>query len=181
MDLSAKLSLLGPVAVLLLTSCAGPTGEIDSARPSLVGLTSSQRGDVLRILQDTARGVDAGEHIAVLPDSATGVRWSDVHQAVIDGGKVVAVAVQSTLVGNETDWAFALLTMEGWPGVLRARHTADGIEISARIGPYPGSQSSQDRSKRLVEATHASLRTLGAVPKIEPYSLGLSAQDGTAR
>ena len=187
MDLNAKPALLpslavrGLLTVLLATSCAGPTGEIDSARPSVVALTSSQRSEVQRILLDTATGVDAGEHIAVLPDPAVGVRWSDVQQAVIDGGKAVGVAVKSTLVADQTALTYELLTMEGWPGVLRARRTTNGIVISARIGPYPGSQWSQDRSKKLVEATHASLRMLGATPKIEPYSLELSAQDGTDR
>lgn len=188
MDLFAKLSLLEPVgvrggcriggllAILLLTSCAGPSGATDAADPSRVELTSGQVLEVRRILLDTARGVDTGEHIAVLPDVAVGVRWSDVHQAVIDGGKRVGVAVKSTLHADQRDLKFELLTMEGWPGVLQAHRTEQGIVITARIGPYPVTQTSQDRADRLVAATNALLRTLGARPKIEPYSNESPAQ-----
>ena len=159
------------ISCLIGVGGCGRKSDEPLAAGSRVAYTTGQSKAALRAMQSTlGDGSSNATPISLVP--ADGIRWSDLSKAIAQAGaqQGIEVAVAGTSqVGVSTQ--YALLTIEGWPGVLKATPKGSGIVIVARIGPYPNQRASRERAARLVNLTHQRLLALGRIPKVEPYTV----------
>ncbi len=156
--------LLG--AFLLVSGgCAKDAGT--PASPVQVSLSDSQVIGVRRVLNDGVL-VEPGPLLPLLP--ASGVRWSDVERAVKSAAAEpeILCAVVAADVKPKTAAIF-LRTTEGWPVVVRAHLTAEGIRFDAVVGPYPGDPAAQAKAREMERAITKSLREWGKKPAVSSW------------
>ena len=157
------------------SACRRPDTAHHAAAPSLVQLSSMQEQEVRAVLHAAAPGTnEAGPCRSFLPVS--GVRWSDVKQALKTGGEAHGLAIARTLTDTATDKHFAMRTVEGWPAFVAAQRSGDSVAMAIVIGPYPDESHAIERARAMHASVMQQLVELAKVPKVEPYTLDLPAE-----
>ena len=109
----------------------------------------------------------AARPLQLLP--AEGIRWSDMSRAVQSAGSaktaVVRFAVVDEEVGRDRS-EFHLKTIEGYPAIVIATRSSEGVVVEAITGPYPDIEPAQQASTHIQAAVLKSLRAWGLKPEL---------------
>ena len=160
-----KFLLLAPV--LAWSGCASQLGP--PASPAVVSLSGAQASDARQAMND-AVPPEAGPPLVLRP--ASGVRWTDVVEAVHSAGQAPAVscAVVSVDMGQDAG-TLHLRTAEGWPVVVRATRGEQDIGFDVVVGPYPDDPAAKAHSIVIKQAIVQAIEAWGRrrrVPKADP-------------
>jgi len=101
---------------------------------------------------------------------ASGVRWSDLRNAVDSAGG--AGPVRFGIAEQELAEATASFQLElehGWPGFVRAVNKAPRIELHVTVGPDPAAPAAKAAAASVTRQIREALRAWGAKPEVPSW------------
>ena len=149
-----------------LPPAAGSNLRLDQAERSRKwNLGPADEADALAAMRGVAAGLASVEPPTAAPAEQGGMRWSDVHLAVLMACDEVEAAVFGTATnecGNER--RYMLRTVEDWPGTLVVKRAASPRVYTATVtfGRFADEPKYQARGTALLAALARKMKAYGA-------------------
>jgi hypothetical protein len=137
------------------------------APPSAVTLSPEQERAMTAALVSASVGAPPPTRpMELLP--ADGVRWSDLRRAMDKAAIDSELAVVSETEIDPDTREFTLVSVEGWPAVVRVDRldVAPWIEATAKMGPSPELRGMRARAAQLQASFMKWMVAFGRMPRV---------------
>ena len=146
--------------------CGAPPSSESMAPPSAVPLSPEQERAMTAALVMASVGAPPSSQLELVPPN--GIRWSDLRRAMDKAAIDSDLAVVSEVEVDPDTRQFTLVSVEGWPAVVRVSRldAAPWVEASAKMGPSPELRGMRVRAAELEASFMKWMVAFGRMPRV---------------
>lgn len=160
------------LAAMLPAGCGGGK-QVRLAPPSSHALDSEQESRMTAILVEVAdASPSSSAHLDLLP--AHGIRWTDVPRAMDKAAEESNMAVLRSRTVDKDHVLIQLVSIQGWPAVVRVQRLPDApwIAAEALVGPWPEEPALQRRASTLQSSFLDWMHRFGKMKRVPEWTVG---------